>query len=182
MVIITIGRRRFYFRSLHIFIIGSCLTTKNLFLNQCLCPLHPPPFHINSMSVTPAAWLAFAYQHVLVTLRRFMKGERASPSTTHGLIQVTTGMLKEKKVRSTPPTALEVTKTTVIITTTKSTASATTDKLCIFSLEENFALAYEPIPLSIRLDTWRKMTKEKHEFNYTFIKGITPKKKSVFFS
>ena len=26
--------------------------------------------------------------------------------------------------------------------------------------EENFALAYEPIPLSIRLDTWRKMTKE----------------------
>ncbi len=25
--------------------------------------------------------------------------------------------------------------------------------------EENFALAYEPIPLSIKLDTWRKMTK-----------------------
>ena len=50
MVIITIGRRRFYFRSLHIFIIGSCLTTKNLFLNQCLCPLHPTPFHINSMA------------------------------------------------------------------------------------------------------------------------------------
>jgi len=26
-------------------------------------------------------------------------------------------------------------------------------------LEENFALAYEPIPLSIKLDSWRKMTK-----------------------
>jgi hypothetical protein len=25
--------------------------------------------------------------------------------------------------------------------------------------EENFALAYEPIPLSIKLDTWRKMSK-----------------------
>ena len=26
-------------------------------------------------------------------------------------------------------------------------------------LEENFALAYEPIPLSIKMATWRKMTK-----------------------
>ena len=25
--------------------------------------------------------------------------------------------------------------------------------------EENFALAYEPIPLSIQLDSWRKMSK-----------------------
>ena len=38
-------------------------------------------------------------------------------------------------------------------------------------LEENFALAYEPIPLSIKLDTWRNMTKvrrapkgQAHEF------------------
>ena len=28
-------------------------------------------------------------------------------------------------------------------------------------LEENFALAYEPIPLSIKLDTWRKMSKRE---------------------
>ena len=26
-------------------------------------------------------------------------------------------------------------------------------------LEENFAMAYEPIPLDIQMDTWRKMTK-----------------------
>ena len=28
-------------------------------------------------------------------------------------------------------------------------------------LEENFALAYEPIPLSIKMATWRKMTKRE---------------------
>ena len=28
-------------------------------------------------------------------------------------------------------------------------------------LEDNFALAYEPIPLSIRLDTWRKWAKKR---------------------
>lgn len=28
-------------------------------------------------------------------------------------------------------------------------------------LEDNFALAYEPIPLSIKLDTWRKMSKKE---------------------
>ena len=26
--------------------------------------------------------------------------------------------------------------------------------------EENFALAYEPIPLSIKMETWKKMSKE----------------------